>query len=95
MRLIRPQERFRRGKPLDAPSDGSDQVLERNPESIVIVDNRNERVSGTQNLLLLSRFMFRKPVAYPEINRPGRSVCRDERFEEQAKLNGREISTLL
>ena len=34
---IRPQERFRRRKTLHPPSDGSDQVLQRTPESIVIV----------------------------------------------------------
>src|SRR5215469_1502769 len=42
MHLIRLQERFRRREPLRSQSDGSDQILERTPESLVIVDNRNE-----------------------------------------------------
>jgi hypothetical protein len=45
MHLIRPQERFRRGKTLRPHSDRSDQILKRTPESVVIVDNRNERIS--------------------------------------------------
>jgi hypothetical protein len=45
MHLIRPQEHFRRGKTLHPPSDGSDQILERTPEGVVIVNNRNVRKS--------------------------------------------------
>jgi hypothetical protein len=43
--LIRPHEHFRRGKTLRPLSDRSDQILQRTPESIVIVNNRNERNS--------------------------------------------------
>src|SRR5262249_16774698 len=46
VRLIRMQERFPRREILCAKSDRSEQIVERIPESVVIVDNRNERNSG-------------------------------------------------
>src|SRR5262252_2615491 len=46
VRVLRLQERFSRRETLRAKSDGSKQIVERIPESIVIVDNRNERNAG-------------------------------------------------
>jgi len=46
VRVLRLQERFSRRETLRAKSDGSEQIVERIPESVVIVDNRNERNSG-------------------------------------------------
>jgi hypothetical protein len=45
-RLIRTQERFRRRKTLRPKADGLDQIVERIPKRVVVVDNRNERTLG-------------------------------------------------
>jgi hypothetical protein len=90
MHLIRPQERFRRGKTLRPQSDRSDQILQRTslktlrsaervffsiftrvrplgaPESIVIVNNRNQRNSWHPKSVAPSQFIFGKTVATVE-----------------------------
>ena len=45
-RLIRIQKRLRRSETLCLKSDRSDQIVERIPKSVVIVDDRNERSTG-------------------------------------------------
>ncbi|HVO91224.1 MAG TPA: hypothetical protein VMT22_00195 [Terriglobales bacterium] len=45
-RLIRTQERLRRRETLCLKSDRSDQIIERIPKRIIVVDNRNERNTG-------------------------------------------------
>jgi len=44
-RLIRTQKRFRRRETFRPKSDRPDQIVERIPKSVVIIDNRNERNS--------------------------------------------------
>jgi hypothetical protein len=46
------QERFRRRKALHAKSHGAEQIIKRIPQSVVIVDNRNERHAGHGRSLL-------------------------------------------
>jgi hypothetical protein len=65
MHSIRLQETFRRRKALHPPSDGADQILQRTPESIVIVDNPNQRVFGVQSLLLLFNLSRRLRTVEP------------------------------
>src|SRR5262245_44336549 len=43
---LRLQERFRRRKTFYPKADGSEQIVERIPQRVIIVDNRNERNSG-------------------------------------------------
>src|SRR5215510_5701759 len=45
-RVIRLQERFRRRKALHTKSHGLEQIVERMPQRVVIVDNRNQRYAG-------------------------------------------------
>jgi hypothetical protein len=45
-RVIRTQERFRRRETLRPKSDGSEQIIERIPQRVIIVNNRNERNAG-------------------------------------------------
>jgi hypothetical protein len=52
VRVIRLQERFRRRETLHAKSNGSEQIVERIPQSVVIVNNRNERNAGHELSLL-------------------------------------------
>jgi hypothetical protein len=52
VRVMRLQERFRRRETLHAKANGSQQIIERIPQSVVIVDNRNERHAGHELSLL-------------------------------------------
>src|SRR5262247_1053374 len=45
-RMMRLQERFRRRKALHTKSHGLEQIVERIPQRVVIVDNRNQRHAG-------------------------------------------------
>jgi hypothetical protein len=68
VRLIRLQERFRRRETLHAKSNGSEQIVERIPQSVVIVNNRNERNAGHALSLLCgvdlpgNRLMLRSAI---------------------------------
>src|SRR5215813_1416732 len=51
-RVMRLQERFRRREALHAKSHGAEQIIERIPQSVVIVDYRHERHAGHERSLL-------------------------------------------
>ena len=52
-RMIRLQERFRRREALHTKSRGSEQIIERIPQTVVIVDNRYKRQAGQHGLSCL------------------------------------------
>ena len=59
-RVRRLQERFRRRKTLHAKSDGLEQIVERRPQRVVIVDNRHEWNAGHRASLSSRWFRCRK-----------------------------------
>jgi hypothetical protein len=61
VQLIRIQERFRRRKTLHPKSDGSDQIVQRIPQRVVIVYNRNKGNSRHAVGISLPQFTFRLP----------------------------------
>src|SRR2546427_5998052 len=70
VRLMRLQERFRRRETVRAKSDGSEQIIERISQSVVIVDNRNERNSGHAHVSPVLRVSAGRSAHTPECHTP-------------------------
>src|SRR5262245_59909432 len=60
---LRLQERFRRRKTFYPKANGSNQIIERIPQRVIIVDNRNERNSGHTTVSLFFECICRKIVS--------------------------------
>src|SRR5262245_58792250 len=66
---LRLQERFCRRKTFYPKADGSDQIVERISQRVIIVDNRNERNSGHAAISFsFLRVSARKSSHVPECN---------------------------